>query len=70
MLNYYLQSGMMQSVETLRNAEESLKVGSINQLDYLRSLEQVNRIECGAVESIFNYNKAALYIEYLNGFGS
>jgi outer membrane protein TolC len=70
MLNYYLQSGMMQSVETLRNAEESLKVGSINQLDYLRSLEQVNRIECGYVESIFNYNKAALYIEYLNGFGS
>lgn len=68
MLSYYSSAGVMQSSELIRNAEESFKIGAIGQLEYLRLLEQANSLERGQLDTIFNYNKAALYIQYLNGF--
>jgi outer membrane protein, heavy metal efflux system len=68
MMNYYTSSGLLSSAEVLRTADVSYRAGAINQLEYLRSLEQANTIERGYIESIFNYNKAALYIQFLNGF--
>lgn len=68
MLNFYAATGTGQSAELLRNAEESFRLGSIGQLDYLRLVEQSNALERGYIDSIFNYNKAILYIQYLNGF--
>ncbi len=70
MLNYYTQSGMLQSVQILRNAEQSYRAGAINLIEYNRSMEQANTIEKSYLESIFNYNKAALYIRFLNGFSN
>lgn len=68
MLSFYSVSGTLQSAELLRNAEEGFRLGSIGQLEYLRLVEQSNALERGYIESIFNYNKAVLYIQYLNGF--
>lgn len=70
MLNYYSAAGTTQSSELIRNAEESFKIGAIGQLEYLRLIDQSNALQRGKMESIFNYNKAALYIQYLNGFAS
>ena len=70
MLNYYSVAGTTQSAELVRNAEVSFKIGAIGQLEYLRLIDQSNALQRGKMESIFNYNKAALYIQYLNGFAS
>lgn len=70
MLNYYSAAGTTQSTELIRNAEASFKIGAIGQLEYLRLIDQSNALQRGKLESIFNYNKAALYIQYLNGFPS
>lgn len=70
MLNYYSAAGTTQSTELIRNAEASFKIGAIGQLEYLRLIDQSNALQRGKLESIFNYNKAALYIQYLNGFAS
>lgn len=70
MLSYYSAAGTTQSVELIRNAEESYKIGAIGQLEYLRLIDQSNALQRSKMESIFNYNKAALYIQYLNGFAS
>lgn len=69
-MNYYTSSGLLSSAEVLRTADASFRAGAINQVEYLRSIEQANTIERGYVESIFNYNKAALYIQFLNGFSN
>lgn len=58
----------MQSTELIRNAEESFKIGVIGQLEYLRLIDQSNTLQRGKLENIFNYNKAALYIQFLKGF--
>jgi outer membrane protein TolC len=68
MLSYYAQSGAGQSGELLRNAEEGFRAGAIGQLEYLRFVEQANALDRGNIDSIFNYNKAVLYIQFLNGF--
>jgi outer membrane protein TolC len=68
MLSYYSQSGVLQSGELLRNAEEGFRTGAIGQMEYLRFVEQANALERGYLDSIFNYNKAVLYIQFLNGF--
>ncbi len=68
MLSYYSQSGVLQSTELLRNAEEGFRTGDIGQVDYLRLVEEANALERGYIDSIFNYNKAVLYIQFLDGF--
>ena len=68
MLDYYTQSGLLQSAEILRTSEQSYNIGSISLIEYSRSIDQVNMIETKYLESIFSYNKAALYIQFLNGF--
>jgi cobalt-zinc-cadmium resistance protein CzcA len=67
MLNYYDETGLLQSVEVLKTAGDSYTFGTLSYYAYLQNIEKAFEIELNYLDAINNYNQAVLRINLLTG---
>lgn len=66
-LDYYENTGLIQSEEILRAAKESYRLGSIGYYIYLQNINQAYQIQYSYLESLRNHNKSIITLQYLKG---
>ena len=66
-LAYFESVGLRESAEILRSAKESYRLGSITYYAYLQNLELAFRIRLNYLETLRNFNKSILYIQFVKG---
>lgn len=66
LLSYYRTTGLNQGALLQRTARLQLEAGEIDPFQYLQSAHQARQIRTRYLESVLNYNKAVVRINYLN----
>jgi cobalt-zinc-cadmium resistance protein CzcA len=65
-INYYNQYGKKLSDEIIKVANSSYKNGEIDFFQYIQSLENATTIQVDYLDTILQFNKTQLDLEYLN----
>ncbi|HEX7015145.1 MAG TPA: CusA/CzcA family heavy metal efflux RND transporter, partial [Cyclobacteriaceae bacterium] len=65
LLDYYRTSGLNQAALLQRTAGLQLEAGEIDPFQYLQSAQQARQIFIRFLESVLNYNKTVIRIDYL-----
>ncbi len=66
-LNYYESTGLKQAEKIISTATRSYDAGEISYLVYMQSLNQAFEIKINYLETVRNYNRSIIQINYLNG---
>lgn len=66
-LDYYENTGLVQSNEILRSAKESYRLGSIGYFVYLQNINQAYQIQFAYLEALKNHNKSVVALQYIKG---
>jgi cobalt-zinc-cadmium resistance protein CzcA len=65
-INYYAEHGKKLASEILKVANKNYKHGEIDFFQYIQSIENATTIQMEYLESLFQYNKKQLDLQYLN----
>jgi heavy metal efflux system protein len=68
-LSYYEEDGLELVEEIIAVANQSYRTGESDYVAYLQSLEQATQLRLDYLQSLFNYNQAALELNYLTSSG-